>query len=441
MPKFDVNPLGIKGWQPSKTHVNSTLEMNSSKKIINDPIYGFINIHHSFILELLDHPYFQRLKRIKQLGLAEFVYPGAHHTRFHHALGAMHLMDKALGILQAKGYPISEKEKEAALIGILLHDIGHGPFSHVLEYTLLQDVPHEQVSLLLMHRLNAHFNGKLDLALEMFQGKYHRPFFHQLISSQLDVDRLDYLSRDSFYTGVREGFIGSERLLSMLALDKEQLVLEEKGIYSIENFLMARRLMYWQVYLHKTAIAAEAMLIQILRRAKYLIQEGASLQASPPLLCFLSTRYDWKTFAADPELLNQYAALDDHDLWAAIKLWKNHSDLILRNLCRFFLDRKLFTCKLGTQPIAKAKRMELEAEIQRRWKIKAEDVSFFTYEGSSSNAAYVQTDNTIKIVDKMGQVVELVEASDLPTIQALSKIVKKYYFCCPKDVYLQGDLV
>lgn len=410
-------------------------------KIINDPIYGFIKINNPFLLKLIDHPYFQRLKRIKQLGLAEFVYPGAHHTRFHHALGAMHLMDEALNNLQAKGYPISEAEREAAEIAILLHDIGHGPFSHVLEFTLLNDVHHEQVSNLIMEKLNAYFDGKLDLAIQMFSDKYPRKFFHQLISSQLDVDRLDYLSRDSFYTGVREGFIGSERLLSMLDLVNEQLVLEEKGIYSIENFLMARRLMYWQVYLHKTAIAAESMLIQILNRAKDLIQKSEQINCSEPLLLFLSKSFTWEEFSTQAELLNNFIDLDDHDIWAAIKNWKNSKDVILSVLCTNFLQRKLYTCKLGSQPISKAKKTEIEQLIMKDLGVSSEDLKYFFIEGSTSNAAYVQGDNTIKIVDKQGQMVELVEASDLPTIQALSKIVKKYYFCCPKSVYLHGNLI
>lgn len=409
-------------------------------KIINDPIYGFIKINNSFILQLIDHRFFQRLKRIKQLGLAEFVYPGAHHTRFHHALGAMHLMDQALNNLIAKGYIISSEEREAAEIAILLHDIGHGPFSHVLEYTLLQNVKHEQVSLLLMHLLNEEFKGRLDIAIQMFTDKYPRKFFHQLISSQLDVDRLDYLSRDSFYTGVREGFIGSERLLSMLDLHEEQLVLEEKGIYSIENFLMARRLMYWQVYLHKTAIAAESMLIQILKRAKLILEEGQTLEGSKALTLFLIHNFSWKEFSSNSNLVEMYAELDDHDIWSAIKNWKHSSDKILRNLCKQFLERKLFTCKLGAQPVPKSRKGEIIEEIKRNWNLSDEEISYFSIEGSTTNAAYVQGDNTIKIVDKMGQVVELTEASDLPTIQALSKIVKKYYFCCPKSVYLQGNL-
>jgi HD superfamily phosphohydrolase len=409
-------------------------------KIINDPIYGFIKINNPFILKLIDHPFVQRLKRIKQLGLAEFVYPGAHHTRFHHALGAMHLMDQALANLQAKGYTITDQEKEAAAIAILLHDIGHGPFSHVLEYTLLNHVHHEEISNLIMKKLNEHFNGRLTLAIDMFSGKYERPFFHQLISSQLDVDRLDYLSRDSFYTGVREGFIGSERLLSMLDLQDENLVMEEKGIYSIENFLMARRLMYWQVYLHKTAIAAETMLIQILRRAKVLIQEGNKLSCTSALLTFLKKDYTWEEFSTTDKLWLAFTDLDDHDVWAAIKEWKNSNDKILNRLCSDFLARRLFTCKLGTQPIPKSKRTELAQEITQRLKINEEELSYFVVEGTTSNSAYVQGDNTIKIVDKLGQVVELTEASDLPTIQALSKIVKKYYFCCPKSVYLQGEL-
>jgi HD superfamily phosphohydrolase len=352
----------------------------------------------------------------------------------------MHLMDQALANLQAKGYTITDQEKEAAAIAILLHDVGHGPFSHVLEYTLLNHVHHEEISNLLMKKLNEHFDGRLTLAIDMFSGKYERPFFHQLISSQLDVDRLDYLSRDSFYTGVREGFIGSERLLSMLDLQDENLVMEEKGIYSIENFLMARRLMYWQVYLHKTAIAAETMLIQILRRAKTLIHEGKKLTCTSALMTFLKKDYTWEEFSTTDKLWLAFTDLDDHDVWAAIKEWKHATDPILSRLCGDFLARRLFTCKLGTQPIPKSKRTELAQEITQRLKINEEELSYFVVEGTTSNSAYVQGDNTIKIVDKQGQVVELAEASDLPTIQALSKIVKKYYFCCPKSVYLQGEL-
>jgi HD superfamily phosphohydrolase len=291
-----------------------------------------------------------------------------------------------------------------------------------------------------MKKLNKHFDGRLTLAIDMFSGKYERPFFHQLISSQLDVDRLDYLSRDSFYTGVREGFIGSERLLSMLDLQDENLVMEEKGIYSIENFLMARRLMYWQVYLHKTAIAAETMLIQILRRAKTLIHEGKKLTCTSALMTFLKKDYTWEEFSTTDKLWLAFTDLDDHDVWAAIKEWKHATDPILSRLCGDFLARRLFTCKLGTQPIPKSKRTELAQEITQRLKINEEELSYFVVEGTTSNSAYVQGDNTIKIVDKQGQVVELAEASDLPTIQALSKIVKKYYFCCPKSVYLQGEL-
>jgi HD superfamily phosphohydrolase len=291
-----------------------------------------------------------------------------------------------------------------------------------------------------MKKLNEHFDGRLTLAIAMFSGKYERPFFHQLISSQLDVDRLDYLYRDSFYTGVREGFIGSERLLSMLDLQDENLVMEEKGIYSIENFLMARRLMYWQVYLHKTAIAAETMLIQILRRAKTLIHEGKKLSCTSALMTFLKKDYTWEEFASTDKLWLAFTDLDDHDVWAAIKEWKHGTDPILTRLCTDFLARRLFTCKLGTQPIPKSKRTELAQEITQRLKINEEELSYFVVEGTTSNSAYVQGDNTIKIVDKLGQVVELAEASDLPTIQALSKIVKKYYFCCPKSVYLQGEL-
>jgi HD superfamily phosphohydrolase len=297
------------------------------------------------------------------MGMSYLVYPGAHHTRFHHAIGAMHIMQKAVEVLRFKEVLISKEVENALYIAILLHDIGHGPFSHVLEYTLLNEVKHEDVSTLLMAKLNQHFKGRLNLAIDIFENKYSRKFFHQLVSSQLDVDRLDYLSRDSFYTGVREGFIGSERLLSMMDLNNEQLVIEEKGIYSTENFLMARRLMYWQVYLHKTAIAAETMLIQILRRAKFLFSEGQKLTCSGPLKTFLKQTHTWEEFSTKENLLIAFTELDDHDVWAAIKEWKNSSDKILRHLCTHFLARKLFTCKLGSQPIPKAKRLENRVQV------------------------------------------------------------------------------
>lgn len=410
-------------------------------KIINDPVHGFIKINNPLILEIIDHPYFQRLKRIKQLGLTEFIYPGAHHTRFHHALGAYHLMTQALMNLRNKGHEISDQEVEGAQIAILLHDIGHGPFSHVLEFTLLQNIHHEDISLILMEKLNLHFSGKLNLAIKMFKNLYERRFFHQLISSQLDVDRLDYLSRDSFYTGVREGFIGAERLLEMLDLKDEQLVLEIKGIYSIENFLMARRLMYWQVYLHKTAISSESNLIQIIKRAKFLIQNGEKVSSIIPFESFLNSQYDLEKFSKNDELINHFTDLDDYTLWGSIKNWKYSDDRILRNLSNQFLNRQLPKCHLETEPLDMDFILEQKNKVKKYWKLNDEEVNYFVTEGTNSNSAYVSSEESIKIVNKKGKVVDLITASDLPTIQALSQVVKKFFFCHPKDVYLQIDLI
>ncbi len=410
-------------------------------KIINDPVHGFIKINNPLILEIIDHPYFQRLKRIKQLGLTEFIYPGAHHTRFHHALGAYHLMTQALMNLRNKGHEISDQEVEGAQIAILLHDIGHGPFSHVLEFTLLQNIHHEDISLILMEKLNLHFSGKLNLAIKMFKNLYERRFFHQLISSQLDVDRLDYLSRDSFYTGVREGFIGAERLLEMLDLKDGELVLEIKGIYSIENFLMARRLMYWQVYLHKTAISSESNLIQIIKRAKFLIQNGEKVSSIIPFESFLNSQYDLEKFSKNDELINHFTDLDDYTLWGSIKNWKYSDDRILRNLSNQFLNRQLPKCHLETEPLDMDFILEQKNKVKKYWKLNDEEVNYFVTEGTNSNSAYVSSEESIKIVNKKGKVVDLITASDLPTIQALSQVVKKFFFCHPKDVYLQIDLI
>lgn len=409
-------------------------------KIINDPVHGFIKINNPTILGIIDHPYFQRLKRIKQLGLTEFIYPGAHHTRFHHALGAYHLMSIALQNLRTKGHDISDQELEAAQIAILLHDIGHGPFSHVLEFTLLDDIHHEELSLLFMEKLNIHFDGKLSLAIQMFKNQYERKFFHQLISSQLDVDRLDYLSRDSFYTGVREGFIGAERLLEMLDLKDDVLVLEIKGIYSIENFLMARRLMYWQVYLHKTAISSESSLIQLIRRAKFL-SSNQKVEAVRPLDLFLIESYDLERFKKNKELIELFANLDDYSIWGSIKNWKYSNDLILRNLAHQFLNRELPKCHLENGPIDQELVHWERFKVQKAWGLDQEEISYFITEGKNSNAAYVSSEESIKIVTKKGEIVDLIEASDLPTIEALSQVVKKYYFCHPKDVYLKNCLI
>jgi uncharacterized protein len=409
----------------------------NKRKILNDPVYGFITIPSELLFDLVEHPYFQRLRRIRQLGMADLVYPGALHTRFHHALGAMHLMGQALKSLQEKGHLIWEPECEAAQIAILLHDIGHGPFSHVLESTLLSGIPHEQLSLLLMKDLNRTMNGRLDLAIQMFQGTYPRPFFHQLVSSQLDMDRLDYLNRDCFYTGVAEGTIGANRIIKMLDIYKDELVVEEKGLLSIENFLNARRLMYWQVYLHKTSLCAEAMLTQIIRRARDICDAGTSLYASPDLGFFLRHRSTLDDFRARPELLQTFTRLDDYDIWGALKTWAYHPDPVLSTLCQSLLDRQLFKIQfLDTPPT------ELLLEGLRRQLIAQgipeAQVSYFLVEGQTTNSAYVTGEDQIRVKMKDGSVVDIVEASELPTIQALSKIVRKYYVSWAKTVSLRA---
>lgn len=406
------------------------------RKIINDPVYGFININSDLIFDIIEHPYFQRLRRIKQLGLTDLVYPGALHTRFHHALGAMHLMAEALKSLRLKNHIISESEYEAALIAILLHDIGHGPFSHVLEHSLLNGVHHEFLSICIMNKLNKQYSGKLDLAIEMFSDKYPRKFFNQLISSQLDIDRLDYLNRDSFFTGVSEASIGSERIIKMLDIKDEKLVVEQKGIYSIENFLNARRFMYWQVYLHKTAIAAEEMVIQIIKRAKDLTKKGEDLTLMPSLRVFIENEVDSKHFIAYPENLNAFLQLDDYDIWASIKLWASHSDFTISTLCKMLLNRRLFKIEISETPFNIKYVSGLKEKLLKLDGIDEESINYFFIENVATNSAYHDKNQNINILTKEGEIVEISDASDLPTIKALSKNVKKYYICWPKDVSL-----
>jgi len=410
----------------------------NKKKIINDPIYGFVSIPGGLIYDLIEHPYFQRLRHIKQLGLTELIYPAAIHTRFNHALGAMHLMGRVLDNLRLKKVEISQQEYEASQIATLLHDIGHGPFSHALEETLLHHVSHESISFQFMKELNNEFDGKLDLALRVFQNTYSRKFFHQLVSSQLDADRLDYLRRDCFFTGVTEGSIGIDRIVVMLNVVKDQLVVEEKGIYSIENFLNARRLMYWQVYLHKTAVGAERMLVNLMRRAQYLIQSGEALVCSQSLQLFLSHLFSIEDFK-NPKILRSFGQLDDNDIWGAIKLWQNHSDKILSMLCRMILQRNLFQIILSNDPIQKAKIEKVRSGICEKYNVIKKDATFLFSHGNVTNEAYVSDGQGINILMKTGEIREIAQASDLPNIKALSKIVKKSYLCCPKNVSLKSN--
>jgi HD superfamily phosphohydrolase len=408
----------------------------NKKKIINDPVYGFISIRSELIYDIIQHPYFQRLRYIKQLGLSNLVYPGAQHTRFHHALGAMHLMGRALGTLRAKGIEVSEQELEAAQIAILLHDIGHGPLSHTLEQTLLEGVPHESLSYLFMKSLNQQFNGQLELALQFFRNSYPRKFFHQLISGQLDIDRLDYLKRDSFFTGVMEGTIGIDRIIELLHVHNGMLVVEEKGIFSIESFLHARRLMYWQVYLHKTSVSAERMLVNLIRRAQYISHAEDSLLASEPLKLFLKQNYTLAEFSTQPDLLETFGQLDDSDIWGAIKLWRDHPDEILSGLCNRLLIRELFQISLRVDPIKKTEIESVRQAVHQSFGILRKDANYLFSYGTVSNEAYITGGQPINILTKSGQVVDIVEASDLPTIRAMSKIVEKNYICWPKNISL-----
>jgi len=408
----------------------------NKNKIINDPVYGFVSIPSSLIFDLISHPYFQRLRFIRQLGVSDFVYPGAVHTRFHHAIGAMHLMGRALESLRKKNIEISKEEFEAAQIAILLHDIGHGPLSHSLEETLLPGIHHESLSYLFMKALNKEFHGTLDLALKIFRNSYSRKFFHQLVSSQLDIDRLDYLKRDSFFTGVMEGTIGIDRIIAMLHVHNDHLVVEEKGIFSIESFLQARRLMYWQVYLHKTAVSAERMMVNIVRRAQYLAQAGEKINGSEALLWFLKNKFSLSEFTHQPEALETFGQLDDNDIWGSIKLWRNHPDAILSGLCNRLLQRDLFQIQLTATPIKKSKIEKVRLEIHKSFGVLRNDANYLFAHGTVSNEAYISGGQSISILMKNGKVLSIEEASDLPTVQATSKIVKKNYLCWPKNLPL-----
>jgi uncharacterized protein len=407
----------------------------NKKKIINDPVYGFIPIKSELIFDIISHPYFQRLRHIKQLGLTDFVYPGALHTRFQHALGAMHLMGRVLENLRFKGTEISEEECEAAQLAVLLHDIGHGPFSHALEDSLLPGIKHESISYLLMSELNDLFDHTLDLAIKIFRNSYKRKFFHQLVSSQLDIDRLDYLKRDCFFTGVLEGTIGIDRIIMMLHVHKDQLVVEEKGIYSIENFLNARRLMYWQVYLHKTSVSAERMLVNLIRRAKALVHAGENIPGSEALLLFLRQSFNLESFRQDANARRAFGEMDDSDIWGALKLWKNNNDKILSMLSQMLLQRDLFQIVLSNDPIRKSSVDKIRTSLSKQYHtLRAETSYLFSY-GTVSNEAYTEGQK-INILTKEGELLDIAQASDLPNIKALSKIVKKNYLCWPKTVSL-----
>ena len=406
--------------------------MNSQNKlkIINDPIYGFITIPSTLIFELIEHRYFQRLRRISQMGMSYMVYPGAHHTRFHHALGAMHLMQKAVQVLRFKGIEISEEESEALYIAILLHDIGHGPFSHAMEHSIIENIDHEFISLLFMDVLNKEFNHKLTLAIQIFKDEYPRKFLYQLISGQLDMDRMDYLKRDSFYTGVSEGSINSQRLISMLNVFEDKIVVEEKGIYSVEKFILARRLMYWQVYLHKTSLVAEQLVTRLLKRAKELISEGIKIEASAALNYFLNSRVSKEDI--NNETLAIFAKLDDYDIISAMKSWQSDEDFVLSKISQMLLNRDLLSIEIQNQEFSKDKIKNAKKDLMLKHNINESEASYFVFTGQITNQAYSMEKETINLYTKSGKVIDVAKASDQFNLKALSKKVIKNYMCFPK---------
>ena len=407
------------------------LNRNNKKKIVNDPVYGFISIPDEFIFDVIEHPYMQRLRRIMQLGLSHLVYPGAIHTRFHHVLGAMHLMTQAVATIRRKGHEITQEEERAVNLAILLHDIGHGPFSHALEYDIVCGVSHEQISGYFIERISKEFGDDLSRALLIFNNTYSKPFLHQLVSSQLDMDRLDYLNRDSFYSGVSEGIIGSDRLIEMINVHDGNLVLEEKGIYSIEKFIVARRLMYWQVYLHKTVVVAENMLIHALRRAKQLTKSGHSVFASTALKYFLENDVTQEDFEQNPKVLDCFAQLDDYDILGAIKEWQNDSDKILSILSQSIVNRNLFKIEISKEPFTEA-RIEMEKEFARSlFDLQGDEVDYFVYSDVLTNKAYNQDKQNINMLMKNGEIMDLTKASDNLNISALAQPVEKYFLCFP----------
>jgi len=409
------------------------LDLNK-KKIINDPVYGFITIPSDLVYDLIQHPYVQRLRYIKQLGMTHLVYPGALHTRFHHALGAMHLMGLALETIKSKGQAISFEEEQAVVIAILLHDIGHGPFSHALEHTIVDGVSHENISTLLMDNLNREFGGKLSLALEIFNNRYHKKFLYQLVSGQLDLDRMDYLNRDSFFTGVSEGVISFDRIIKMLDVVDDQLVVEEKGVYSIEKFLIARRLMYWQVYLHKTVIAAEQMLVKILERAKELTLEGRNLFASPCFSYFLKNSISMEDFKNNPLNIERFTKLDDNDIFTSIKVWVDDEDLILSTLCSNLISRNLYQVEITNEPPSLDLINALAEKVTDNYEISDDDTSYFVFTDTIKNKAYSVGDGSIQILMKDGSIQDITKASDNSNLEALARTVHKYILCYVKEL-------
>ena len=410
------------------------LTLSTKNKIINDPIYGFITVKDPLIYELIDHPYFQRLRRISQLGLTYLVYPGAYHTRFHHAIGAMHLMGRAIYTLRQKGHEITPEEERGVLIAILLHDVGHGPFSHALEHTLIPGVSHEALSLKIMEELNEEFDGALTLAIDIFTNNYPKAFLHQLISSQLDMDRLDYLRRDSFYSGVTEGSVNSERLLTMLNVKDDQLVVDSKGIYSIEKFLVARRLMYWQVYMHKTVLSAEFMLVNILKRAKYLATQGVELTGTQALKHFLHADYTWNDFEENQAILKKFLELDDFDVMSGIKDWANHSDLILSDLSGRIINRNLLKIRLQETPFEEELAEKMAEGIRNQYGFTHGEERYMLIVDKVKNHAYNNKKGHINLLYKDGHTSDISTAADQMTINALSEPVERHFICFPREL-------
>ncbi|MFW6328292.1 MAG: HD domain-containing protein [Bacteroidota bacterium] len=411
----------------------------NKRKIINDPVYGFINVHSDLIFDLIEHPFFQRLRRIRQLGLTCFVYPGATHTRFQHAIGTTYLMGLALNVIRSKGHDITPEEADAAQAAILLHDAGHWPFSHTLEHSLVSDLNHEDMSLLIMKQINREMGGGLNLAIEIFQGNYKKQFLHQLVSSQLDMDRMDYLRRDVFFTGVNEGIIGSDRIIKMLDVVNDQLVVEAKGIYSIEKFLIARRLMYWQVYFHKTVIAAENLLVMMLKRATFLAKNDKSFPATPALTYFLhhnivSDDLLSNSSTVRDEAIHWFSQLDDDDIFISAKIWLNYPDRVIQNLAYRLLNRKLFKIHLESNKFDKARVNTLRKAFQVKEGFSLEESKYFVFSDSISNNTYDYNDSKIQILFKTGELIDISDASDMFDIDKITTLTRKYFLCYPKDL-------
>lgn len=412
--------------------------MAKKQILFNDPVYGFITVPDPLIHQIINHPYFLRLQRIRQLGLTGLVYPGALHTRFQHAMGAMHLTMKAIEALRSKDVEITKDEERGVLIAVLLHDIGHGPYSHALENSIVHGISHEDISMLFLEELNKQFGGELSVAIKVFNNIYIKKFLHQLVSSQLDMDRLDYLNRDSFFTGVSEGVISSERIIKMLHVVNDALVVEAKGIYSIENFIIARRIMYWQVYLHKTVLSAEYLLVNILKRAKELCLtsqgSGADLFCTPALREFLYNRHDKKAFAKNPGLLNTFSELDDNDIFTSVKVWASHADFTLATLCKNLVDRKLYKAVIQNEPFSEAVVNEMKGKVKKKYKLNDNEADYFVFSHEVTNDAYRPDKIRINILYKDGKIADITDASDQAYIAALQKTVKKYFLCYPKEV-------